>query len=148
MSLEAKVMELMKKAMVEKNQGALRGLRAVKSAILLAQTEKGSSGTLSEEQEIQLINKLLKQRKDSLAIFTEQNREDLAEKEREEIAVLEQFLPEQLSEEELEKEIKTIIDEVGAKEPKDMGKVMGAAKKLAGKADNKAISEMVKKLLQ
>jgi uncharacterized protein YqeY len=148
MSLEAKVMELMKKAMVEKNQGALRALRSVKSAILLAQTEKGASGTLSEEQEIQLINKLLKQRKDSLAIFTEQNREDLAEKEREEIAVLEQFLPEQLSEEELEKEIKTIIDEVGAKEPKDMGKVMGAAKKLAGKADNKSISEMVKKLLQ
>lgn len=148
MSLEAKVMELMKKAMVEKNQGALRGLRAVKSAILLAKTEKGATGTLSEEQEIQLINKLLKQRKDSLAIFMEQNREDLAEKEREEIVVLEQFLPEQLSAEALEKEIAAIIAEVGAKEPKDMGKVMAAAKRLAGKADNKAISEMVKKLLQ
>lgn len=148
MALEAKVMELMKKAMVEKNQGALRGLRAVKSAIILAQTEKGATGMLTEEQEMQLINKLLKQRKDSLSIFVEQNREDLAEKEREEIAVLEQFLPEQLSAEALEKEIVAIIAEVGAKEPKDMGKVMAAAKRLAGKADNKAISEMVKKLLQ
>ena len=92
MALEAKVMELMKKAMVEKNQGALRALRAIKSAIILAQTEKGATGTLNDEQEMQLINKLLKQRKDSLTIFQQQNRSDLAEKEIEEIAVIEQFL--------------------------------------------------------
>lgn len=147
MALEAKVMELMKKAMVEKNQGALRALRAIKSAILLAQTEKGASGTLNDEQEIQLINKLLKQRKDSLIIFQQQNRADLAEKEQEEIEVIEQFLPAQLSAEELKKELEAIIAEVGAKDPKDMGKVMGAAKRLAGKADGRAISEMVKQLL-
>ena len=147
MALEAKVMELMKKAMVEKNQGALRALRAIKSAILLAQTEKGASGTLNDEQEIQLINKLLKQRKDSLTIFQQQNRADLAEKEQEEIEVIEQFLPAQLSAEELKKELEAIIAEVGAKDPKDMGKVMGAAKRLAGKADGRAISEMVKQLL-
>jgi uncharacterized protein YqeY len=147
MALEAKVMELMKKAMVEKNQGALRALRAIKSAIILAQTEKGATGTLNEEQEMQLINKLLKQRKDSLTIFQQQNRADLAEKEIEEIAVIEQFLPAQLSAEELKKELEAIIAEVGAKDPKDMGKVMGAAKRLAGKADGRAISEMVKQLL-
>jgi uncharacterized protein YqeY len=147
MALEAKVMELMKKAMVEKNQGALRALRAIKSAIILAQTEKGATGTLNEEQEIQLINKLLKQRKDSLTIFQQQNRADLAEKEQEEIEVIEQFLPAQLNAEELKKELEAIIAEVGAKDPKDMGKVMGAAKRLAGKADGRAISEMVKQLL-
>jgi uncharacterized protein YqeY len=147
MALEAKVMELMKKAMVEKNQGALRALRAIKSAIILAQTEKGATGTLNEEQEMQLINKLLKQRKDSLTIFQQQNRADLAEKEIEEIAVIEQFLPAQLSAEELKKELEAIIAEVGAKDPKDMGKVMGAAKRLTGKADGRAISEMVKQLL-
>ncbi len=148
MSLEKKIMDAMKNAMVAKDQAALRALRAIKSAILLAQTEKGATKELSEAQEIQMLNKLVKQRKDSLAIYEEQQRADLAEKEREEIVVIEKFLPEQMSTEELTDALKKIIAETGAKEAKDMGKVMGAASKaLAGKADNKSISEVVKQLL-
>lgn len=147
MNLESKVNDAIKQAMIAKNQGALRGLRALKSAIIMAKTEKGASDVLSKEQELQLVNKLLKQRKDSLEIFTTQNRNDLAEKEQEEIMILQTFLPAQMSDAELEKAIKQIIAEQGASSIKDMGKVMAATKVLAGKADNKSIADWVKKLL-
>lgn len=148
MSLETQVTEAMKKAMIDKDQGALRGLRAIKSAIILAKTAEGAKGEITAEQEIQLLNKLIKQRKDSIAIFEQQNRTDLAEKEKEEIAAIEKFLPAQLSADELKNAIQKIISETGASSVKDMGKVMGAASKaLAGKADNKSISETVKQLL-
>jgi len=148
MSLETQVMEAMKKAMVDKDQGALRGLRAIKSAIILAKTAPGATGEVDAAQEIQILNKLIKQRKDSLAIYEQQNRPDLAEKEKEEITAIEKFLPAQMSADELKDIIAGIIAETGAKDAKDMGKVMGAAsKKLAGKADNKSISEVVRQLL-
>ena len=149
MSLEQKIMAAMKEAMLAKDQGKLRGLRAVKSAILLAQTSEGGSKELSEEQEIQLLQKLVKQRRDSLAIFEQQKRDDLAQKEREEIAVIESFLPKQMSDEELTQYLKGVVEKSGASSVKDMGKVMGiASKDLAGKADNKKISEIVRSLLQ
>jgi uncharacterized protein YqeY len=148
MSLEAQVMDAMKKAMVDKDQGALRGLRAIKSAIILAKTAQGATGEVDAAQEIQILNKLIKQRKDSLTIFEQQNREDLAAKEKEEIAAIEKFLPAQMSVDEIKEVIAAIIAETGAAGAKDMGKVMGAAsKKLAGKADNKSISEVVRQLL-
>jgi hypothetical protein len=148
MSLEQKVMTAMKEAMLAKNEAALRGLRAIKSAILLAKTSEGGSKELTEEQEIQMLQKLIKQRKDSAAIFEQQNRQDLARKELEEIAVIEKFLPRQLSAEELAEVIRKIISETGASSVKDMGKVMGlAARQLAGRADNKTVAEMVKSLL-
>lgn len=138
----------MKEAMLAKNEAALRGLRAIKSAILLAKTSEGGNKDLSEEQEIQMLQKLIKQRKDSLAIFEQQNRPDLAKKESEEIAVIEKFLPQQLSASELAEVIRKIISETGASSVKDMGKVMGlATKQLAGRADNKAVAETVKSLL-
>jgi uncharacterized protein YqeY len=126
----------------------LRGLRAIKAAILLAKTSEGAGGQLTEADEIKLLQKLVKQRKDSLEIFQQQNRTDLAQKELEEIAVIEQFLPKQLSEDALRKVITDIIQQVGANSPADMGKVMGAAnKQLAGQADGKSISVVVKELL-
>ena len=138
----------LKTAMLAKDEKALRSLRAVKAAILLAKTSEGANGELKEEDEIKLLQKLVKQRKDSLEIFTQQNREDLAQKEKEEIEVIEKFLPKQMSAEELKTELKQIIAEVGASSPADMGKVMGAAsKKFAGKADGKTISAMVKEIL-
>lgn len=138
----------MKEAMLAKNEAALRGLRAVKSAILLAKTSEGGGKDLTEEQEIAMLQKLIKQRKDSLAIFEQQGRADLAQKEIDEIAVIEKFLPQQLSADELKALIQKIISETGASGIKDMGKVMGmATKQLAGKADNKAVSEVVKGLL-
>lgn len=139
----------MKQAMLSKDEGALRGIRAIKAAILLAKTEKGAvTDTLNEEQEMKLLQKLMKQRKDSLEIFQRENRADLAKKEEEEIAVIEKYLPKQLSAEELKIELKKIIEQVGAKTPQDMGKVMGAATKaFAGKADGKTISAIVKELL-
>jgi len=139
----------MKQAMLSKDEGALRGIRAIKAAILLAKTEKGAvTDTLNEEQEMKLLQKLMKQRKDSLEIFQRENRADLAKKEEEEIAVIEKYLPKQLSAEELKTELKKIIEQVGAKTPQDMGKVMGAANKaFAGKADGKTISVIVKELL-
>jgi hypothetical protein len=147
MSLETKIMEDLKEAMKAKDQAAMRGIRAIKSAILLFKTD-GSGSELNEESEIKLIQKLVKQRQDSLDIYEKQNREDLAATEREEIAVLKRYLPAQLEGEALEAKLKEIILEVGATTAKDMGKVMGAASKaLAGKADGKSISEMVKKLL-
>jgi uncharacterized protein len=148
MSLEQKIMADLKTAMLAKDEAALRSLRAVKAAILLAKTSEGGSGELKEEDETKLLQKLVKQRKDSLEIFTQQKRGDLAKKEEEEIAVIEKFLPKQLSAEEIRIEVATIIENLGASSPADMGKVMGVAtKQLAGKADGKTISAMVKELL-
>lgn len=148
MSLEAKVMEELKAAMRSKDEVALRTLRAIKAAILIEQTASGAKEALTEADELKLLTKMAKQRKDSLDIFKQQGRADLAKKEEEEIEVISKFLPVQLTEAELEAEIKSIIAAVGAKSPADMGKVMGAAsKQLAGKADGRLISETVKRLL-
>jgi uncharacterized protein len=148
MSLENKVQQAMKEAMMAKDQARLRGLRAIKSAILLAKTEKGFSGELTEEKEIAMLQKLAKQRKESLDIYMQQGREDLAQVEREEIEVVESFLPKQLSEDEVRAIISEVIAETGASSVKDMGKVMGGAtSKLAGRADNKLVSQIVKELL-
>ena len=138
----------LKTAMLAKDEKSLRGLRAIKAAILLAKTSEGAGGELKEDDEIKLLQKLVKQRKDSLEIFQQQNRSDLAQKEQEEIEVIEKFLPKQLSAEELQLEIKKIIAETGATSSADMGKVMGAAtKRLSGKADGKTISTAVRELL-
>lgn len=148
MSLEQKIMTDLKSAMLAKDEIGLRSLRAIKAAILLAKTSEGAGGELKAEDELKLLQKLVKQRKDSLEIYQQQNREDLAQKEKEEIEVIEKFLPAQLSSEELKKEIAIVIAEFGATSPADMGKVMGAAnKKLSGKADGKTISAMAKELL-
>ena len=148
MSLQTKVMEALKEAMKAKDTVALESLRAIKSAILLARTEAGASEELSEADELKLLQKLVKQRKDSAALYTQQGRNDLAEPELAQMAVIEKFLPAQLSEAEVEDALKGIIAQVGATSPKDMGKVMGVAtKQLAGKADGKLISEIVKRLL-
>lgn len=144
MSLQNDIMSAMKTAMKDKDQMALAALRAVKSELLLAQTS-GSSETISEEQEIKILSKLVKQRKDSAAIFTEQNRNDLAEPELAQAKVISQFLPAQLSEAEIEKVVADTIQKVGAEGMKDMGKVMGMVnKQLAGQADGKTISTIVK----
>ena len=148
MSLEEKVMQLMKEAMKAKDEPLLRGVRAIKAEIIKAKTEPGANGIINEGTELKLLQKLVKQRKDSLEIFQQQNRADLAQKEIEEIAVIEKFLPAQLSEAELVKEIAAIIVSVGAVSIQDLGKVMGvASKQLAGKADGKAIAATVKALL-
>ena len=148
MSLEQKIMAELKTAMLAKDEKALRSLRAVKAAILLAKTSEGGSGDLKEDDEIKILQKLVKQRKDSLEIYQQQNRTDLAQKEQEEIEVIEKFLPKQLSADELKAVLSKIIADVGASSPADMGKVMGAAtKQLAGKADGKTISALVKELL-
>lgn len=148
MSLEQKIMADLKTAMLSKDEKGLRSLRAIKAAILLAKTSEGAAGELKEDDEIKLLQKLVKQRKDSLEIYQQQNRQDLAQKEREEIEIIEKFLPQQLSADELQAEIKSIIAETGATSAADMGKVMGVAtKKLAGKTDGKTISAMVKELL-
>ena len=148
MSLEQKIMGDLKTAMLAKDEKALRSLRAIKAAILLTKTSEGAGGELKEDDEIKLLQKLVKQRKDSLEIFQQQNRTDLAQKEQEEIEIIEKFLPKQLSADELRSEVAVIISEVGATSPADMGKVMGAAtKKLSGKADGKTISALVKELL-
>ena len=148
MALEQNIMAELKAAMLAKNEAALRGLRAIKSAILLAKTADGKQGEITEEDEIKLLQKLAKQRKDSLEVFVAQQREDLAQKEREELEVIEKFLPKQLSELELKDALTSIVAELGASGPGDMGKVMGAAtKQLAGKADGKMISALVKEIL-
>ena len=148
MSLEQTINADIKTAMLAKDANALTSLRAVKAAILLAKTAEGAKDELSADDEIKIVQKLVKQRKDSLEIFEQQNREDLAEKERLEIAVIEKYLPAQLSPEELKTAVQKIITETGASSPADMGKVMGVASKaLAGKADGKAISILVKELL-
>jgi len=148
MTLEQKIMGDLKTAMLAKDEKALRSLRAIKAAILLAKTSEGAGGELKEDDEIKLLQKLVKQRKDSLDIYQQQNRTDLAQKEQEEIEIIEKFLPTQLSADDLRSEVASIISEVGASSPADMGKVMGAAtKKLAGRADGKTISALVKELL-
>jgi uncharacterized protein len=148
MSLEQKIMSELKTAMLAKDEKTVRSLRAVKAAIILAKTAEGSKGEISEEDEIKLLQKLVKQRRDSLDIYKTQNREDLAQKEQEEIEVIERFLPQQLSAGELRSLLAGIIKETGASSQADMGKVMGlATKSLAGRADGKTISGIVKELL-
>jgi uncharacterized protein YqeY len=148
MSLEQKVMTDLKTAMLARDEAALRSLRAIKASIILAKTAEGASGSIKEEDEIKILQKLIKQRKDSLEIYKAQRRADLATKEEEEIAIIEKFLPAQMSQEELKSILQKIILDTGASSPGDMGKVMGvASKQLAGKADGKSISTMVKELL-
>lgn len=145
MSLQDNVMTALKAAMKEKDQIALAALRAVKSELLLAQTASGSKEEITKEEEIQILSKMVKQRKDSAAIFLEQKREDLATPELEQAEVISQFLPDALSEEEIEKVVISTIEKVGAEGMKDMGKVMGVvSKELAGQADGKTISMIVK----
>ena len=148
MSLETKIMAAMKEAMLKKDEGALRGIRAIKAAIILAKTEKGSNGELNEEGEIKLLQKLVKQRRDSLEIFQKENRTDLAQKETDEIAVIEKFLPQQMNADELRSYLKDLIAKLGVTDAKGMGQIMGTAnKELAGRADGKSISIIVKELL-
>ena len=148
MSLEQKVMAEMKDAMKAKDDAGLRGLRAIKAAIIIAKTAEGAGGELKEADEPKLLQKLVKQRRDSLLIYQQQNRADLAKKEEEEIAVIEKFLPKQLDESALKEILAKIIAETGASSVADMGKVMGmATKQLAGQADGKAIGAAVKELL-
>ena len=148
MSLQDSIMIALKKAMKEKNQTALTALRAIKSSILLVRTEAGSSIDLTEEQELKIIQKLVKQRKDSAAIYLEQNRKDLALPELDEAKVISQFLPESLNDEEIEKVVVMVIEKIGANGMKDMGKVMGlVTKEIAGRADGKTISTIVRQKL-
>ncbi|MBC7422788.1 MAG: GatB/YqeY domain-containing protein [Ferruginibacter sp.] len=148
MSLEQQIMTEMKDAMKAKNEGVLRSLRAIKAEIIKAKTEPGAGGEINEATEQKFLQKMMKQRRDSLEIFEKQGREDLAIKEREEIQTIERFLPKQMGEAEIREAVAGIITQVGATSPADMGKVMGAAtKQLAGLADGKIISTMVKELL-
>ncbi|MEP7254497.1 MAG: GatB/YqeY domain-containing protein [Ferruginibacter sp.] len=148
MSLEQQIMTEMKEAMKARNEGVLRALRAIKAEIIKAKTEPGAGGEIDEATEQKFLQKMMKQRRDSLEIFEKQGREDLASKEKEEMAVIERFLPKQLDANELKEIVKKIIAETGASSPADMGKVMGvASKQLAGKADGKVISGIVKELL-
>ena len=145
MSLENKIMTSIKESMKSKDQTSLRALRAIKSAIILQKTQKGSSEEISNDDELKILQKLVKQRKDSADIYQDQDRMDLAQPELDEIKIIEQFLPEAMSEEEVENEVKKVIDETGAEGMKDMGKVMGiVTKKLMGKADGKTISTIVR----
>lgn len=147
MSLKQNIETEIKKAMLAKDKDRLRALRSIKSLIMLEETKGGSTG-VTEEGEMKILTKAAKQRKDSADIYQQQNREDLAAVELAELEIINEFLPKQLSEEEVEAELKAIIAEVGAEGPKDMGKVMGVAtKKLAGRADGKLISQKVKNLL-
>ncbi len=148
MALEQQIMAEMKDAMKAKNEGVLRSLRAIKAEIIKAKTDPGAGGEIDEATEQKFLQKMMKQRRDSLDIFEKQGREDLAAKEREEMAVIEKFLPKQLSEAEIKEAVSKIIAETGASSPTDMGKVMGvASKQLAGLADGKTISAFVKELL-
>ena len=148
MSLFDTISEDIKKAMLAKEKDKLEALRAVKTAFQLARTNAGASGELSPEEELKIVQKLVKQRKESAEIYQQQNRPDLADKELLEASVIEQYLPAQMGEQELETVLKAIIERIGAKTPADMGKVMGVAtKELSGKADGKAISIKVKQLL-
>jgi len=148
MSLEEKVMSLMKDAMKSKDEVMLRSVRAIKAEIIKAKTDPGANGVITEETELKLLQKLVKSRKDSLTIYEQQNRPDLAVKEAEEIAVIEKFLPAQMSEEAVKAAVQAIISQVGAAGPSDLGKVMGmASKQLAGQADGKLIASVAKSLL-
>ncbi|MEO6669216.1 MAG: GatB/YqeY domain-containing protein [Ferruginibacter sp.] len=149
MPLEQQIMEEMKTAMKAKNEAVLRSLRAIKAEIIKAKTDPGAGGEIDEATEQKFLQKMMKQRRDSLEIFEKQGRADLAEKEKEEMAVIEKFLPKQMSEAEIKDAVEKIITETGASSAADMGKVMGAAsKQLAGKADGKTISAIVKDLLK
>lgn len=148
MSLKQQIDADIKKAMLAKNKEELEALRSIKSLILLAETDKGAGDEISADKENKLLVKAAKQRKESADIFTQQNRQDLADKELFQLNVINRYLPKQLSQEDLETALKSIIDQVGAKSPTDLGKVMGvASKSLAGQADGKVISETVKRLL-
>lgn len=148
MSLKTQIDGDIKKAMLAKNKEELEALRSIKSLILLAETEKGGSGDITSDSENKLLMKAAKQRKEAAEIFQKENRQELADRELAQLEVINRYLPKQLSEEETVAELKKIIEQVGAKGPQDMGKVMGTAtKQLAGKADGKVISELVKKLL-
>ncbi len=148
MSLITKIDAEIKQAMLQKQEARLRGLRAIKAALLLAKTEKGASEELSEEAEVKAVQKQIKQRKDSIEIYKQQNREDLAKIEEEEVAVMEEFLPKQLSADELRSAIQDLVNTLGVTDIKEMGKVIGAANKaLAGKSDGKSIADMVKQVL-
>lgn len=148
MSLEQNIMAQMKDAMKSKNEALLRGLRAIKAEIIKAKTEPGANGQIDEATELKFLQKMMKQRKDSYEIFTQQGRADLASKEKEEMDVIESFLPKQMSEAEIKAALQTIIADTGAATAADLGKVMGvASKQLAGKADGKTISALVKELL-
>ena len=148
MGFEEQIMDEMKTAMKAKDEAGLRGLRAIKAEIIKAKTDPGANGILTEEVTQKMLLKMVKQRRDSLEIFKQQNREDLAQKEMEELSIIEKFLPKQFSEAELKEAIAAIITQVGALSVADLGKVMGvASKQLAGKADGKAISAVVKELL-
>jgi len=148
MALEQQIMAEMKEAMKAKNEAALRGLRAIKAEIIKAKTEPGAGGEIDEATEQKFLQKMMKQRRDSLDIFEKQGRADLAVKEKEEMAIIEKFLPKQLGEAEIKAVVEKIIASTGAASPADMGKVMGvASKELAGKADGKTISSIVKELL-
>ncbi len=148
MSLKEQIDTDIKKAMLAKNKDELRALRAIKSLILLAESEENAAEVLDRNTELKLLTKAAKQRKDSLQIYQEQGRDDLAKKEMDELEVIERYLPKQLSEEEIEVEIRQIMDSMGAQGPGDMGKIMGVAtKKLAGKADGRLIAEVAKRLL-
>ena len=148
MSLEEKINQEIKVAMMAKEKVKLEALRAIKSAILLAKTEKGGGETLTPEVELKLLQKQVKQRKDAAEIYQQQNRPELASKELEEASHIEEFLPKMMSDEELTLEVKKIIETLGAKSPAEMGKVMGlATKTMAGKADGKAIADKVKAIL-
>lgn len=149
MSLESRINNDIKEAMLAKKKDELTALRSIKSAILLAKSEKGPSQVMSEDQEMKILMKLAKQRKDSAELYEKESRNDLAEKEVAELEIIQRYLPEMLSDEEVEREVEKIIAETGAESMKDMGKVMGVASgRMAGKADGKKIAEIVKKSLQ
>jgi uncharacterized protein YqeY len=148
MSLEEKINSDLKAAMMAKDEAGLRGIRAIKAAILLAKTEKGATGVLTEEKEAAILQKMVKQRKESIEIFEKENRAELAAKEKEEVAIIERYLPAMLGEDEVRAGIQKIIADLGVTSQKEMGKVMGAASKaFAGKADNKMVADIVKALL-
>ena len=148
MGLEEKINADLKAAMMAKDEVGLRGIRAIKSAILLAKTEKGSTGVITPEKEVQMLQKLVKQRKDSITEFEKANRQDLIVKEQQEVAIIEKYLPSMMSEDEVREVVKKAIAETGATTQKEMGKVMGlVSKQLAGKADNKLVADTVKSLL-
>lgn len=148
MNMKSRIDEELKTAMRAKDQTRLRTLRAIKTAFVLASSQKGASRDMDDADALKILQKLAKQRKDSLEIYEREGREDLATVEREELEIIKEFLPEAISEEELEKILREIIESTGAKEPRDMGKVMGAATaRLAGRADNKSIAALARKLL-
>lgn len=148
MTLEERINADLKTAMLAREEATVRGLRAIKSGIILAKTEKGANGVITPEKEVQMLQKMLKQRRDSITEFEKANRADLIVKEQEEAAVIEKYLPAMMSEDEVREVVKQAIASTGATGPKEMGKVMGVvSKQLAGKADNKLVADVVKSLL-